>query len=172
MISSKRSRHATPSGNIARSGAEIVAFGGNAKSRACLRRESSAPWCAICSWMVMGAILRGRTFSTETPVKNPWGHPRSAHTSPAAACRSIAEAPETWGLSAASYNLGMVETEIIFSVQESPEGGYEARALDYSIFTQADTMDELKRNVREAVHCHFDDGEAPRVVRLHEIYSG
>jgi hypothetical protein len=41
----------------------------------------------------------------------------------------------------------MEETEIIFSVQESPEGGYEARALGYSIFTQADTMDELKLNV-------------------------
>ena len=51
----------------------------------------------------------------------------------------------------------MAETEIIFSVQESPEGGYEARALGYSIFTQADTMDELKLNVREAVRCHFGD---------------
>jgi hypothetical protein len=63
----------------------------------------------------------------------------------------------------------MPDSEIIFSVEESPEGGYEARALGYSIFTQADTMDELKRNVREAVHCHFDDGEAPRVVRLHTV---
>ena len=53
----------------------------------------------------------------------------------------------------------MTETEIIFSVQESPEGGFEARALDYSIFTQADSMDELKRNVREAVRCHFDEGK-------------
>jgi len=52
----------------------------------------------------------------------------------------------------------MPETEIIFSVQESPEGGFEARALGYSIFTQADTMDELKVNVREAVWCHFDEG--------------
>jgi hypothetical protein len=51
----------------------------------------------------------------------------------------------------------MPETEIIFSVQESPEGGYEARAFGYSIFTQADTMDELKLNVREAVRCHFDE---------------
>lgn len=51
----------------------------------------------------------------------------------------------------------MPETEIIFSVQESPEGGYEARALGHSIFTQADTMDELKLNVRDAVRCHFDD---------------
>jgi hypothetical protein len=63
----------------------------------------------------------------------------------------------------------MPETEIIFSVQESPEGGYEARALGYSIFTQADTMEELKRNVREAVHCHFDEGQAPSVIRLHTV---
>jgi len=55
----------------------------------------------------------------------------------------------------------MNESEIIFSVQESAEGGYEARALGHSIFTQADTMDELKRNVREAVHCHFDEGTPP-----------
>ena len=63
----------------------------------------------------------------------------------------------------------MRETEIIFSVQESPEGGYEARALGYSIFTQGDSMDELKQNVREAVHCHFDDGQAPAVIRLHLV---
>jgi hypothetical protein len=63
----------------------------------------------------------------------------------------------------------MSDTEIIFSVQESPEGGYEARALGYSIFTQADDMDELKRNVREAVHCHFDEGQTPSVIRLHMV---
>jgi hypothetical protein len=63
----------------------------------------------------------------------------------------------------------MPDSEIIFSVQESPEGGYEARARGYSIFTQADTMDELKRNVREAVQCHFGEGKAPRVVRLHMV---
>jgi len=63
----------------------------------------------------------------------------------------------------------MPESEIIFSVEESPEGGFEARALGYSIFTQADSMDELKRNVREAVLCHFDNGKAPRVIRLHMV---
>ena len=63
----------------------------------------------------------------------------------------------------------MSETEIIFSVQESPEGGYEARGLGYPIFTQADTMDELKLNVREAVRCHFDEGTAPPVIRLHIV---
>jgi hypothetical protein len=60
----------------------------------------------------------------------------------------------------------MVKSEIIFSVQESPEGGYEARALGHPIFTHADSMEELKRNVREAVQCHFDQGAAPSVIRL------
>jgi len=49
----------------------------------------------------------------------------------------------------------MPDSEIIFSVEESPEGGYEARTLGHSIFTEADTFDELKQNVREAVQCHL-----------------
>jgi hypothetical protein len=61
----------------------------------------------------------------------------------------------------------MSQSEIIFSVQESPEGGYEARALDYSIFTQADSIEELKSMIRNAVSCHFVDGEKPTVIRLH-----
>ena len=56
--------------------------------------------------------------------------------------------------------------EIIFVVEESPQGGYEARALRYSIFTQADTLEELKQMVLDAVRCHFDEGKAPSVVRL------
>jgi hypothetical protein len=63
----------------------------------------------------------------------------------------------------------MPDSEIIFSVQESPEGGYEARALGHSIFTQGDTMDELRRNVREAVRCHFEEGAVPAVIRLHSV---
>ncbi len=50
----------------------------------------------------------------------------------------------------------MAESEVIFAVSESPEGGYEARALGHSIFTQADTMEELKTMVQDAVRCHFD----------------
>jgi hypothetical protein len=53
-------------------------------------------------------------------------------------------------------------------VQRAPEGGYVARALDHSIFTQADSMDELKVNVADAVRCHFDDGEPLPEVRLVE----
>jgi len=70
----------------------------------------------------------------------------------------------------AGYNLGLMsETEIIFSVQESPEGGYEARALGHPIFTQAETMDELRTLVRDAVRCHFDSGSIPAVIRLHFV---
>jgi hypothetical protein len=63
----------------------------------------------------------------------------------------------------------MADTEIIFEVQESREGGYEARALGHSIFTEADTLDELKGMVRDAVRCHFDPNTAPRLIRLHLV---
>ena len=63
----------------------------------------------------------------------------------------------------------MPQSEIIFSVQESPEGGYEARALGHSIFTQADSLEELKVMIRDAVSCHFDDAEKPSVIRLHMV---
>lgn len=60
-------------------------------------------------------------------------------------------------------------TEIIFEVIESDEGGYEARALGHSIFTQGEDWNELKEMVREAVLCHFDEAETPRVARLHQV---
>lgn len=63
----------------------------------------------------------------------------------------------------------MAESEVIFSVQESPEGGYEARALGHSIYTQASSLPELKESVRDAVRCHFDDASRPRVIRLHMV---
>ena len=58
-------------------------------------------------------------------------------------------------------------TEIIFLVEEAPEGGYTARALGESIFTEADDLEGLERNVRDTVRCHFDEGERPRMMRLH-----
>lgn len=59
--------------------------------------------------------------------------------------------------------------EIIFLAEEAPEGGYTARAQGLSIFTEADTMDELKIYIREAVRCHFDDVDLPKIVRLHFV---
>ena len=57
--------------------------------------------------------------------------------------------------------------EIIFSVEEAPEGGYVARALGAAIFTEADGMEGLREAVRDAVRCHFDEDERPKVIRLH-----
>jgi hypothetical protein len=58
--------------------------------------------------------------------------------------------------------------EIIFLVEESEEGGYIAKGMGVSIFTEADTMDELKVAVKEAIHCHFED-DKPKLVRLHMV---
>jgi hypothetical protein len=59
--------------------------------------------------------------------------------------------------------------EIIFVIEESPEGGYIARALGESIFTEADDLSELHAKVRDAVRCHFEEGQAPRIIRLHFV---
>jgi len=59
--------------------------------------------------------------------------------------------------------------EIIFIIEESPEGGYEARSLQYSIFTEADTFEELKEMIHDAVSCHFKVGDRPRLIRLHQV---
>ena len=57
--------------------------------------------------------------------------------------------------------------EILFVVEEAPEGGYTARALGESIITEADDMESLHERVRDAVRCHFDDSNAPKIIRLH-----
>ena len=65
--------------------------------------------------------------------------------------------------------LAMMADEIIFEVRESPEGGYEARALSAAIFTEADSLDELREMVKDAVDCHFEEADRPRIVRLHFV---
>ena len=52
-------------------------------------------------------------------------------------------------------------TEIIFVVENSDEGGYTAKSLGYSIYTEAETLDELKENIKDAIKCHFDQKEVP-----------
>ena len=59
--------------------------------------------------------------------------------------------------------------EIVFLVEDAAEGGVVARALGHSIFTEADSYAELRTQVREAVHLHFDEGERPAVIRLHYV---
>lgn len=58
--------------------------------------------------------------------------------------------------------------EIIFVVEESEEGGYTAKALGVSIYTESETMEGLRIAVKDAVKCHFDD-EIQRIIRLHMV---
>ena len=62
-------------------------------------------------------------------------------------------------------------TEIIFEVSEDAvDDGYSASALGYGIHTQGDSLEEIRRNVKEAVDCHFDDTmPRPRLIRLHFV---
>jgi hypothetical protein len=60
-------------------------------------------------------------------------------------------------------------SEIVFVVEEAPEGGFTARALGVAIFTEADTLAQLHAEVRDAVLCHFDEDERPKLVRLHFV---
>ncbi|MBI3744430.1 MAG: 2-oxoisovalerate dehydrogenase [Chloroflexi bacterium] len=61
------------------------------------------------------------------------------------------------------------EKQVIFFVEEAPEGGYTARALGHGIFTEADSLDELRRMVQDAVRCHFDAADRPQVIVLHFV---
>jgi hypothetical protein len=65
--------------------------------------------------------------------------------------------------------MGTLPSEIIFAVEEAPEGGFVARALGHSIFTEADDLEALRAAVRDAVRCHFDKNERPKVIRLHLV---
>ena len=63
-----------------------------------------------------------------------------------------------------------MSSEIIFEVTEAEEGGYCATALSHGITTQADTIDELRAMVRDAVSCYFvDPQQAPKMIRLHFV---
>lgn len=65
----------------------------------------------------------------------------------------------------------MADIEIVFVVQDSLEGGYEARALGHSIYTQSDSLDELTLMVQDAVRCHFAEDERPHLIRLHRVHD-
>jgi hypothetical protein len=59
-----------------------------------------------------------------------------------------------------------VVDEVIFLVEEAAGGGYTARALGVSVFTEADDLASLHEQVRDAMRCHFDEGQMPMLVRL------
>ena len=59
--------------------------------------------------------------------------------------------------------------EIVFLVEEAIEGGLTARALGESIYTEADDLPDLREQIRDAVNCHFDQENKPKVIRLHFV---
>lgn len=62
-----------------------------------------------------------------------------------------------------------MDTEILFEVVDADDGGYVAKAIGHGIATEADTMEELHARVRDAVACHFDAGQGPKLIRLHFV---
>jgi predicted RNase H-like HicB family nuclease len=64
-----------------------------------------------------------------------------------------------------------VHHELLFLVESAPEGGYTARALGESIFTDADTLDELRVAIKDAVECHFEQERMPHFIRLHIVHN-
>lgn len=63
----------------------------------------------------------------------------------------------------------MSHSEIIFEITEADEGGYNARALGHSIFTQGDDWADLKEMVKDATRCHFEDECMPKMIRMHPV---
>ena len=59
--------------------------------------------------------------------------------------------------------------ELVFLVEEAPEGGFTARALGAPVFTEAETLAALREAIRDAVRCHFEAGDEPRMLRLHVV---
>jgi hypothetical protein len=69
------------------------------------------------------------------------------------------------------YRAVVAGSELVFVVEEAPEGGYVARAIGDSIVTEADDLESLREMVRDAVLCHFNEEERPKVVRLHLVHD-
>ena len=60
-------------------------------------------------------------------------------------------------------------SELVFEVTQETDGGYSAECLTENIFTEGDSWNELRKNVREAVSAFFFDRPVPASVRLHLV---
>jgi len=60
----------------------------------------------------------------------------------------------------------MKTKEIIFLIEESLDGGFEAKAVGYPIFTEGESEKEIRKNILEAVQCHFDENEMPSFINI------
>lgn len=62
-----------------------------------------------------------------------------------------------------------MSNEIIFLVEEAQDGGYQAKALGFSIFTEAESYEEVKESIKDAVKCHFEETSIPKITRIHFV---
>ncbi len=72
----------------------------------------------------------------------------------------IATAPDTWEEQV---------SEIIFVVEDAPDGGLVAKAVGAAIITEADSMKDLREVLRDAVRCHFEEADRPQLIRIHYV---
>ena len=106
------------------------------------------------------AFWRGRGAAAVNPAQG-----LACRTSPFAQI-GTASIPPT------AVRLGPLEStmqEILFLVEEAEDGSFRASAAAAAIHTEADTLEDLHREIRDAVVCHFDPGQAPPLIRLHHV---
>ena len=60
----------------------------------------------------------------------------------------------------------MKNKEIIFLIEESLDAGFEAKAVGYPIFTEGENEAEIRKNIREAVRCHFEESDLPSFINI------
>jgi hypothetical protein len=80
--------------------------------------------------------------------------------------RILDHSPDVLGLTSGVGRMCRRRTEIVFLVEEGPEGVYVARSTEHAIFTEAGSVEELRNQVRDAVRGHVDAGDAPALIRL------
>ncbi len=96
----------------------------------------------------------------------------AANPAPAVAVPPQSLCPDRGSIPPATARLVPLESimqEILFVVEEAEDGSFRASAAAAAIHTEADTLEELHREIRDAVVCHFDPGEAPPLIRLHHV---
>jgi hypothetical protein len=60
--------------------------------------------------------------------------------------------------------------ELIFEIRDAEEGGFYASALGHAIFTEAETWEQLRANLLEAVSVHFEEAQVrPRLLQMHYV---
>jgi predicted RNase H-like HicB family nuclease len=94
-------------------------------------------------------------FEAEVAIKLTPLLPKSGRCRDFGTCPNPVRYPRVWDMQ-----------ELVFEVTQDADGGFNAECLGESIFTQADTWDELRANVREAVEAYFFDGRRPDSIRL------